>query len=242
MLSQPKAYSSRYLVICAGIFTAGMMAVAAYASVQSVHDRRITEEDAARMAEVARQDSDDGFPIVVNDLVLEQLNRFLGTPDGRAYIKGSLAQMQNYQEVIAGNLVKYHLPQELLAVPIVESAYRNTPQSRSAGSGAGLWQFIPATAKNFGLEITDTKDQRLDILLETDAAMRMLSGLNLQFEDWGLAMLAYNGGRNLVERGIEKTRSRDVWQLVRAGFENDTNYMAKIMAAVLILRNPSVLD
>lgn len=80
------------------------------------------------------------------------------------------------------------------------------------------------------------------ISIETDAAMRALGGLNLQFNDWGLALLGYNAGRGFVAKAISKTGSRDVWELIRGGYENDPRYVASVMAAVLIMKNPSYLD
>jgi membrane-bound lytic murein transglycosylase D len=102
--------------------------------------------------------------------------------------------------------------------------------------------FIAPTARKFDLRVDSRIDERLDVALETDAAMRMLSGLNAQFGDWGLALLAYNSGSVLVEQGIRETGSRDVWELVCSGYENDPDYVPRVMAAILIMHNPSVLE
>lgn len=192
------------------------------------------------MAVVARQDST--FPIVVNDRVLEQLNLLLATPDGRVYLQASLDRMQNYRVLISEQIAQHGMPLELLAVPLVESGYRNLPRNDNPRHGAGLWMFIEPTAKRFGLIVDASRDERLDVSAETGAAMRYFSSLHRQFNDWGFALLAYNAGSARVESAIRKTGSRDAWEIIGKGYENDPDYVPRVMAAILILKNPSTLD
>jgi len=134
------------------------------------------------------------------------------------------------------------LPAELMAVPLVESGYRNLPHDGDPRHGAGLWMFIEPTAREFGLTVNASTDERLNVALETDAAMRMFDRLHERFGDWGLALLAYNSGERLVEQGMGTTGSRDVWQIVERGYENDPDYMARITAVLLIMKNPAALE
>lgn len=200
-----------------------------------IHDRRIDLAEAQRMATVARRDS--SFPIVVNEAVLAQLNALLGTPDGREFLRASMARMSLHQSYIESQLARHELPRELLAVPLVESGYRN----RVAGIGGGLWMFIVPTARRFGLQVSESRDERLDIVRETDAAMRMLGGLRQQFGDWPLALLAYNRGDAYVTRRMRDAGSTDAFALVA---ERDANaaYLPRVMAAVLILANPGMVE
>jgi len=85
-------------------------------------------------------------------------------------------------------------------------------------------------------------DERLNTDLLTDAAMRLLKADHLQFKDWQLSVLAYNMGENKVLEAIKKTGSRDAWSIVRAGFENDKDYLPKLMAAILIMKNPESVE
>ncbi len=101
--------------------------------------------------------------------------------------------------------------------------------------------FIKPTARAFGLTVEGPDDDRLDVALETDAALRMLSRLHEEFNDWGLALLAYNGGREMVQRGVRATGSHDALELVRQGYENDPAYVPRMMAAVIVLRNADAL-
>lgn len=210
----------------------------AYATQSLVRDRRISLEEAQQMANTAAIGS--SVPIVVNDAVLEQLNRFVGTPDGRAYMRDAIANMQQYRPMMEQKIREYHLPEELLAIPIIESKYRNYKPASSPG--AGLWMFITPTAQRYGLRVDDNADDRLNPDLETDAAMRYLGSNNLVFQDWLLSMLAYNAGEKRVQSGIDATGSRDAWKLVQAGFDGDKDYLAMVMASIIVMKNPSVLD
>jgi len=217
-----------------------IVAGVAAASNQLIQDRRISLSEAQAMSKIANQGSE--FPIVVNDLVLKQLNRYVGTPEGRDFMKNSLARMENHKAFILAKLEEYQVPSELLAVPIVESGFRNLSQSPNQRHGAGLWMFIKSTARNFGLRVDDEVDERLNIELETDAAMRYLSSENLRFKSWELALLAYNIGGKAVQQGIDKIGSRDAWALVRAGVENDKDYLPRVIAAMIIMKNPRSIE
>ena len=138
--------------------------------------------------------------------------------------------------------MQHGMPLELLAVPLVESGYRNLPQAANPQQGAGLWMFIAPTAKRFGLNVGSSQDDRLDVPAETGAAMRLFTSLRLQFNDWGLALLGYNVGSGWVEQAIRETGSHDVWEIIGKGYQNDPDYLPRVMAAILIIKNPTVLD
>lgn len=239
MISTRKKNFSAVFVMGLGLSVIGLLSVAGAATHGSIQDRRVTLADAQKMAESA---TNDKFPLIVNDLVLAQLNKYLGTPDGREFMRSSLKRMKKFEGEIIEHLDQYQLPHELLAVPLVESGYRNLPDDGNASHGAGIWMFTAGTAREFGLRVNATVDERLDVTLETDAAMRVLGGLNLQFRDWGLALLGYNAGPRFVTKAISQVGSRDVWQLIREGYENDPRYVASVMAVALIMQNPSSLD
>jgi beta-lactamase regulating signal transducer with metallopeptidase domain len=240
LLMRPTTYLRRWIVVGTGAVALALMATTALGFTSTIHDRRISAADAQRMAASARQQS--AFPIAVNESVVKQLNLLLSTPDGRANLQASLGRMRDYEAFISDQLVQNGMPLELLAVPLVESGYSNEPQGEDPCHGAGLWMFIAETAQRFGLAVDTYCDERLDVAAETDAAIRLFSDLYRQFDDWGLALLAFNAGSARVERAIVQTGCRDVWTLIAKGYENDVDYVPRVMAAILILRNPSVLD
>ncbi len=215
------------------------LAATAFASRALVHDRRVTMADAQRMARAVKSQSQ--FPIVVNEHVLKQLNRYLGTEQGREFVKESLQRLQSLRKVFDAKVEKYHMPAEILAVGLVESGYRNLPQSENSEWGAGIWMFIESTARNFGLRVEPGFDDRLDIEKETEAAMRYLGANQLRFQNWQLAIMAYNIGEENLQNAFKRFGTRDPWKLIDAGVENDKDYLARVMAAVLILSNPQVL-
>ena len=226
--SQTRSRSTKWVIsLTLGLF----LTVSAFAAKSLIQDRRINVTQATNLFEKARTQTE--FPLVMNDLVLAELNRYLGTPGGREFMQNSLERMKSYQGMIKGKLNEYQLPEELLAIPIIESGYQNLPQSMNKAWGAGLWMFIVSTAKVYGLQVTDTIDQRLNVDLETDAAMRYIASNNYRFKDLPLALMGYNIGENKVQEGITKFNSRDAWFLTRNGYAGD-NYLAKLNATIII--------
>ncbi|MEO8315335.1 MAG: M56 and MltD domain-containing protein [Pseudomonadota bacterium] len=222
----------------AAIFAVSALALLgaiASATATPIHDRRISLAEAQRLAAIAQRGST--FPIVVNPQVLRELNALLGTPDGRAFLRASRERMAIHGPYIETELARHGLPRELLAVPLAESGYRN----RVAGIGGGLWMFIAPTARHFGLHVSETRDERLDVVLETDAAMRMLSGLKDRYGDWLLALIAYNAGESHVDQMIEDVGSTDAFALIGNRAE-DAIYLPRVMAVILVLASPDLIE
>lgn len=201
----------------------------------SVHDRRVSFAEAQELAAAARAGT--SFPIVINEQVLTELNRYLGTPDGRVFLREGLRRMGDHEGLIAARLAEHGLPSELMAVPLVESGYRNLAQSPNPRHGAGIWMFIEPTARRFGLSVEAGQDERLDIASETEAAMRMFSSLHAEFGDWSFTLLAYNGGSEMARRAVRNAGATDAFMATQHGFENDAGYLARVMAAVIVLKN-----
>lgn len=222
-----------------GLVLGVVMSITAYASTSLVQDRRVSMKEAKELAQNAKAYSK--FPIVVNDLVLQELNRYLGTPEGRDFMRKSLARMETYRPLVTKKLEEYRMPVELMAVPIIESGYQNLPQSENKSWGAGLWMFIESTARNYGLRVDSSIDERLNPEILTDAAMRYISANYSRFKDFQLALLAYNIGESKVQEGINKLGSRDAWHLIRNGYQGD-KYLARLMAAILIMKNPESVN
>jgi membrane-bound lytic murein transglycosylase D len=175
------------------------------------------------------------FPKTMNEQVQAQLSHFNDTTAGREKIRQAMSRMKRHAIILDAAIEQHGLPRELLAIPIVESEYRNLPQTRQQIYGAGIWMFVKGTACSLGLKVGPKRDQRLNIALATDAALTLLKTHYEEFGDWNLALLAYNAGEGTVRRGIKATGSRDAWQLVAAGHSNDPHYLAKVHAASIIL-------
>lgn len=103
------------------------------------------------------------------------------------------------------------VPAELLAVGWVESRFN--PTALSPKGARGVWQFMPETARRYGLQVGDGRDDRTDLALSTRAAARHLADLYRQFGDWPLALAAYNAGADRIESAMTRAGARDFGRL-----------------------------
>ncbi len=216
-----------------GLAAVALLATLSAAIVTPVRDRRLSRAQAEQL--LAATPGASAWGLRINDAVLKQLNVLLGTPDGLMFLNSSIARMHIYEPRVLAALEQYGLPPQLAVVPLVESGYRNLPARR--GAGAGLWMFIGRTARNYGLQVSSQRDERLDVSAETRAAMQMFSDLRSLLRNWPLTLMAYNSGISRVEAGMRATHSRDAWVLYQAGYGNDPDYLARTAAVMLILSN-----
>ena len=211
----------------------------AYASKSFVQDKRITMEEAKALTSHLSSE----IPVEINDMVLKQLNRYVGTAEGREFFKRSLVLMEIYKPMIEKKLILNKVPVELLAIPIVESGYQNLPQDPTHQSwAAGIWMFIKSTARNYGLRVDNQIDERLNPNLLTDAAIKYFQSNYGLFADWRLSIMAYNIGESNLKRAMKELGTTDAWAIVRSGRENDKDYLARVIASIIILKNPSLLN
>ncbi|MEM9388138.1 MAG: transglycosylase SLT domain-containing protein, partial [Pseudomonadota bacterium] len=118
------------------------------------------------------------------------------------YLERLRPRVERYLAGICDDVRKRQLPTELCLLPIIESAL--DPLAFSPGGAAGLWQFIPATGKRYGLKIDWWVDERRDPIAATDAALDYLQALHERFGDWTLAVAAYNCGEGRVARAVRR--------------------------------------
>lgn len=197
--------------------------------------------------QTALQRADDAGVSIPNDPVVQRALSHL-TTRAPAFVSRGLARQPTHAALVDHALDDAGLPPLLRAVPLIESGYSNwgapgSPESRSAAPGEvpgrGLWMFIPQTARAYGLQVDAVADERLDLALETDAAVTLLTDLHARYGDWGLALAAYNQGHRAVDAAIEAGGSRDVLRLIEAGLLNP--YAARVMAGALLLESPDLL-
>ena len=203
----------------------------------------IKSAEAAPIAEIAEIDLwqrlRNGYQLLPEQLpanVEKQLTWYQRNP---SYLKTVFNRAQPYIYYVTDELDKASLPLELALLPIVESTY--DPLAYSHSHAVGLWQFIPSTAKSFGLERDRWYDGRRDVIQSTQAAIKYLSYLHKRFNgDWLLALAAYNSGEGYVGRSIERNRkagkAADFWSIKLP--RETRNYVPQLIALATLVNSP----
>ncbi|MBC8277927.1 MAG: LysM peptidoglycan-binding domain-containing protein [FCB group bacterium] len=128
------------------------------------------------------------------------------------------------------------IPEEIVYLSMIESGFN--PKAYSYAHASGPWQFIRSTGKIFGLEANWWYDERRDVDKSTRAATKYLRKLYLEFEDWNLALAAYNCGEGRVRRHIRRYGTKDFWKLRKLP-KQTRNYVPTYLAATAIALNPT---
>lgn len=138
-----------------------------------------------------------------------------------------------YFDMMDEVLGRHGLPKQLKYLAVIESYLKTN--ARSWAGAVGPWQFMPATARNMGLKITRKVDERRDVFKSTHAASRYLTSLFTMYGDWLLVIAAYNGGPGKVNSAIQKSGSRDFWELQRYLPAESRNHVKKFIATHYIM-------
>ena len=141
--------------------------------------------------------------LAYNDVVQKFIDRYAGRL--RYSVSYMLGAMNFYMPVFEEALEAYQLPLELKYLPIIESALN--PKAVSRVGATGLWQFMPATGKQYGLELNSLVDERRDPVKSSYAAARYLKALYKIFGDWNLVIAAYNCGPENINKAIRRARA-----------------------------------
>lgn len=155
-----------------------------------------------------------------------------------AYFDRTINRGKPYMYHIATEVKKRNMPAEIALLPFIESAF--VTKAKSHVGASGLWQFMPATGRHYGLEKTQLYDGRHDVYAATDAALNYLQYLHGMFGDWSLALAAYNWGEGNLGRAINRVRARGMEPTYEnLNMPNETrNYVPKLLAVRNIVSNP----
>lgn len=178
------------------------------------------------------------LPVRWNQATVEYLRYFKDDPQGQRLIAAWLNRMGRYEQRLRAIMVEVGVPEDLVYVAMVESGF--DPSARSSVGAAGMWQFMEATGKVYGLDAEYWVDDRLDFERSGYAAATYLADLKTRFGTWELALAAYNAGYGLVVHSIRTNNNNNFWALLE--IENalprqTCNYVPKIIAAAIVGHN-----
>ncbi len=156
------------------------------------------------------------------------------THKDKKFIKEGLYNAQKFLPTIKRIFKKYGIPEDLSYLPLIESKFN--PYAVSSSGAAGLWQFLPVTARRFGLKINYKIDERKDPYKSTIAAAKYFRYLYSIFHRWDLVLAAYNCGEGCIKR---KLRGRqNFWHIKHRLPRQTKEYVPRFYAALLIAKNP----
>lgn len=203
------------------------------------HPPRVLKLDLTRDPDEIWDKLRRGFamPDLDSPLVTERQAFYLNRPQ---FLKSVFERGALYLFHIVEAVERRGLPMELALLPLVESNYN--PLAYSHAHAAGLWQFIPSTARNFNLTLDKWVDERRDVVASTEAALDYLEYVYEMFGDWHLALAAYNWGEGALSRGLRRNREagQPLEYLHLSMPEETRNYVPKLQAFKNIVMQPEL--
>ena len=205
-------------------------------SLDDVEDPFLEAEPPAGPTEVEGM----SVPLTSNRLVNESI-KYLQKETGR-HVDQWLQRAQVYGPMIDHILAEEGVPAELKYLAMVESGLN--PRARSWAGAVGMWQFMPATGRRYGLRVNAWVDERRDPEKATRAAARHLSDLHEEFGDWHLAMAAYNCGAGCVRQALRRTDADDptYWDVYDHLPRETQGYVPMFIAATRVMSNPDAYE
>jgi membrane-bound lytic murein transglycosylase D len=177
------------------------------------------------------------YEVIVNDQIQRFVDHYTGSR--REIIGLWLSRSGRYLDMIREVFRAQGLPEDLAFMAMVESGFNPVAVSRAGAKG--LWQFMAATARRYGLRVDHWVDERLDPVKSTNAAAAYLRDLYRQFGSWALVKAAYNAGETKVVRAIQAVGTTDFWALAQSRFlrVETKHFVPAVQAATLIGRDPA---
>lgn len=172
------------------------------------------------------------LPLDLNGPVQAYLRYYQGK--GQRSLRTAFKRLDQYEPMMRDIFREEGVPEELIFVGLVESAYN--PYAHSPAGASGIWQFVAGTGRRYGLDQTGGLDDRHHPEKSTRAAAQYLRDLYKLFGDWPLALAAYNAGEYRVLKIMQKTGIKDFWQMSRRGLlpQETRNYVPAVLAAMTL--------
>ncbi|MCA1817786.1 MAG: transglycosylase SLT domain-containing protein [Acidobacteria bacterium] len=195
-------------------------------------EKNVTDEEVAQL-EQAKSAINFGFN--TNPLIQQWINYFQGR--GRATVESGLRRSGRFMPMARKIFREEGVPEDLAWLGQIESAWK--PNAYSYAAASGLWQFVPSTGLEYGLRQTAWVDERNSLEKATHASARYLKFLGGYYHgNWELALAAYNTGYGNVDRAISRAGTADFWRAYPYVVQQTRDYVPKILATIVIARNP----
>jgi len=176
------------------------------------------------------------LPLVFNSSVKAQIELFVNDDKNRDWVQDVLPLQDIYFPIYNKYLDQYGIPVEMRYLSVIESGLN--PEATSHAGAKGLWQFMPGTAGMMRLRNNSYIDESRDPIKSTEAACKYLTDLYGDFDDWFLAMAAYNCGPGNVRKAIRKSGGKkDFWEIKEHLPRETRNYIPKFIAMVYLFDN-----
>lgn len=174
--------------------------------------------------------------------LIEKFRKQYMCADGYNYLSKIMKRSAPYRDFIIKLLETENMPAELLFLPVIESGFFETATSKSGA--VGIWQFMKNSVSGYNIHIDDWVDERRDPWKTSVAAVKKLKWNHSQFNDWPLALAAYNSGVGAIRAAIKKAGKADYWYLAEHGYlkKETLYYVPKFLAIAEILSRSEELN
>lgn len=200
--------------------------------------RKLEKETLTKAEEMALK-ADVGFDFFLDAQETQAMENYfkMFTHTHRKTFERWLKRSENYLPYIKDVFNERGLPIDLIYLPFVESGFNAWAYSRAGA--AGLWQFMPATGRHYGLRVDWWMDERRNPYLATHSAADYLEKLYGDFDDWYLALAAYNAGEGRVARALTRSGHDNYFDLIKGPYlaRETRNYVPKFLAVLKIVHN-----
>ncbi len=190
--------------------------------------------DAERFAGAATPDLSSPAAVPVDDRAVQRFARDYWNGEQQS-VRSAVDRVADLRPTLEPILAEENIPTAAAALILVESGGR--PAALSPKGALGVWQFMPDTARRYGLTVSNTRDDRLDVVKSTRAAARYLRQLHARFGDWPLVFAAYNAGEAAVEQAIARAGGKDFSRLADFLPRETRSYVPAVLRAITLFGN-----